>query len=104
MTILGSVGVFVFPSLCFKASLSSLSSPFVQNSPLVLLSFFPLSLAQNKKLHLPSSLQKTSPSIAGVESSIYRQGERPAVAHEDQGTPGEVFNRRGFAGHAFAVF
>jgi len=31
--ILGSVGVFVFPSLCDKASPSSLSSPLVQKFP-----------------------------------------------------------------------
>jgi len=31
-------------------------------------------------------------------------GQIPAVAHGEQGTPGEVSNGRGFAGHACAVF
>jgi hypothetical protein len=84
-----------------------------------LLSFFPLSLLQKKKncpflLFPPSfSFVQTPPLSTSVESSIYRAnlcccawgaGERPAVAHGGQGTPGEVSNGRGCAGHACAVF
>jgi hypothetical protein len=130
----GSMGVFVFSSLCFRASPSSsllslfpflssysLCSPLVQKFPPLfsLLSFFPLSLLQKKKncpflLFPPSfSFVQTPPLSTSVESSIYRAnlcccawgaGERPAVAHGGQGTPGEVSNGRGCAGHACAVF
>jgi hypothetical protein len=83
----------VFPQFSSCSKISPLFS---------FLSFPCLSLKTKNRTSRPPS--KKLPPIAGVESSIYRQGEQPAVAHGEQGTSGEVFNRRGFAGHAFVVF
>jgi len=81
-TIPGSVGVFIFPSLCFR-------NPFLPFSPFTLLSFNFSHLHFSSSFNFPTSLpsfffplfsfkralsrpKKKSSSAAGVESSIYR--------------------------------